>query len=193
MKKNYERCTTRTKNLLKDSLITLMMKKDFSDISIKEICELSNLNRGTFYLHYKDIYDLLSDIEDQMFQEFDTALNKYSLVDLKDEPLPIFLSAFEFLYNNSAMCSILLGEKEDITFTKKLKSLVKKKCIQDLGALYDIKNEKLLEYYYSFIISGCIGIFIRWVKDDMKESPYKMAMMVEKMVLQGISILEEDI
>ena len=54
-----DRRVRRTKQLIKQSLIELMHEKPFKDITVKDITERADLNRGTFYLHYVDIYDLL--------------------------------------------------------------------------------------------------------------------------------------
>lgn len=60
--KNNRR-TIITKKILKDSLLELMQTKPTSKITIKEICDLSNMSRSTFYLHYQDQSALLEDIE----------------------------------------------------------------------------------------------------------------------------------
>ena len=44
-----------TKRILKESLLQLMKEKPISKISIKEICDLSEMSRSTFYLHYQDL------------------------------------------------------------------------------------------------------------------------------------------
>ena len=52
-----------TKKILNDSLLELMQTKPISKITIKEICDLSDMSRSTFYLHYHDQSALLEDIE----------------------------------------------------------------------------------------------------------------------------------
>lgn len=44
-----------------EALITLLEKKDFAYITIKEICEVAGVNRSTFYLHYENTSDLLEE------------------------------------------------------------------------------------------------------------------------------------
>ena len=72
-----DRRVRRTQKLLKESLVQLMSEKAFKDITIKDITERADLNRGTFYLHYSDTYDLLTAMENGVledFQEMITAL-----------------------------------------------------------------------------------------------------------------------
>ena len=59
-----DRRIRRTKRLLRQALAELMNEKDFKDITVKEITDRADLNRGTFYFHYTDTYDLREKIED---------------------------------------------------------------------------------------------------------------------------------
>lgn len=61
----------RTKKLIQEALITLFQKKDFEDITVKDISEEATVNRATFYAHYVDKFALL----DEMIAEaFDACL-----------------------------------------------------------------------------------------------------------------------
>jgi AcrR family transcriptional regulator len=58
-----------TRRILKESLLELMQEKPVSKISIKEICDLSEMSRSTFYLHYQDQFELLADIEKEVLEK----------------------------------------------------------------------------------------------------------------------------
>jgi len=58
-----DRRVRKTKRSLRDCLVRLMKEKKIQDITVREISEMADINRGTFYLHYKDIYDLLEHVE----------------------------------------------------------------------------------------------------------------------------------
>lgn len=60
----------KTKKLLKDSFKDLFLKKSFNEITIKELCEKSMINRRTFYLHYDSLDDLMTDILEDLSLEF---------------------------------------------------------------------------------------------------------------------------
>ncbi len=45
------------------------------------------------------------------------------------------------------------------------------------------------DYFYNFIESGCIGVFKAWLAGGMKETPQEMALLVEKMILNGYAAL----
>ena len=51
-----------SKKFLKEALITLLTEQKLSKITIKDLCETAEINRATFYAHYKDIQQLFDDI-----------------------------------------------------------------------------------------------------------------------------------
>ena len=63
-----------TKALIRKAFTTILRNKPIQSISIKELCEIAEINRSTFYLHYTDIYDLLNQIEEEMFEGLKAAL-----------------------------------------------------------------------------------------------------------------------
>ncbi|MBQ9011148.1 MAG: TetR/AcrR family transcriptional regulator, partial [Bacilli bacterium] len=55
-----------TKNVIKETLISLLSEKKINKITVTEVCKIADINRATFYRYYLDIYDLY----DHMEQEF---------------------------------------------------------------------------------------------------------------------------
>lgn len=61
-----------------EAFLTLLAKKDFEYITIKEICEVAGVNRSTFYLHYETMSDLLSESVGRMNEQFLASMEKDS-------------------------------------------------------------------------------------------------------------------
>lgn len=60
MTNKTDRRIVRTKKDIKETFISLLEEKGFEKISVSDLTEHANINRGTFYLHYQDKYDLLA-------------------------------------------------------------------------------------------------------------------------------------
>ena len=73
-----DRRVRRTKQLLMHALFTLMKEKSYNDITVKELCEAADINRGTFYLHYRDIYDMVEQIEQDMLFQFEALISAHA-------------------------------------------------------------------------------------------------------------------
>ena len=61
--------TIYTKNRIKKIFLELMKKKSFGKITVTELCKYAEINRGTFYLHYMDLYDVLDELEDELLKD----------------------------------------------------------------------------------------------------------------------------
>ena len=99
--------------LMNESLILLLEKKDYSFITVKEICEKAGVNRSTFYLHYETMNDLLSEtieyVGKKIQKKFNNkVLDKQTIKNSKLEDLflitPEYLLPYlEFLKENKAI------------------------------------------------------------------------------------------
>jgi len=58
-----DRRVRKTKSQLRSCLSILLETKKIQNITVKELAQMADINRGTFYLHYKDVYDLLEHIQ----------------------------------------------------------------------------------------------------------------------------------
>ena len=80
---HVDRRVRKTKRSLRKALTTLLLQKDLKDISVMELTDLADVNRGTFYLHYRDIYDLYENTENQMLDEFKSIIDRHNLSNRK--------------------------------------------------------------------------------------------------------------
>ena len=192
MEKKTDRRIRKTKQQLQEGFIHLRKSKSIKDITVKELCELTDLNRGTFYLHYKDIYDLSEQLESSLFISLQDVLDKHSLDyenNLTNSQEPLLRDILQLIKDNADFCTMLLGDTGEITFINKLKKLVLdivfKKCIN----IFDFNKEEHFTYSYNFILYGCIGIIDSWLLNGLKESPEEIAQLTSKMILDGINLL----
>ena len=70
-----DRRIRKTRRLLRECLTALLKEKKVQDITVREIADMADINRGTFYLHYKDVFDLMEQIENELLKELEDMLN----------------------------------------------------------------------------------------------------------------------
>ena len=180
-----------TKMLIRKAFTQLLVNKPIQSISIKELCEKAGINRGTFYAHYKDIYDLRSQIEDEMQKELEAALKP--LTDQADKgltPVRITTEIFQCLKDNSDLCTVTLGEYGDKDFFLRLLRKKKKKCVDAYSKYFETVSPKKIEYFYAFASSGCVGLLRLWLSDGMTASAEEMAQFAEDIMMKGIACLK---
>lgn len=109
-----------TKQNLKDAFWSLYCRTKIDKITVKEVCTLAGYNRSTFYVYFKDIYEILEEIENQVItaEEFrDMILDRLLQAEDKKEILKQLIQLFE---NKIKYLPILLGENGDPQFRQKL-------------------------------------------------------------------------
>lgn len=183
---NLDSRVRRTKRLLRQGLTELLREKSIKKITVRELSERIDINRGTFYLHYKDIYDLVDQIENELFEEFEGILESYCIADLKTRPHKVFSDMCTFLYENREICAALLGDNGDINFILNLRKFLRQKCLCDIAENYHLENLTEYNYIYSYFESGAVGILRYWLEhpEDGK-SAEDIAYLIENIFMQG--------
>lgn len=187
-----DRRVRKTRRQLRECLITLLKEKKVQDITVRELTDMVDLNRGTFYLHYKDVFDLLEKTEAELQEDFNQLVCKHDAVDLKQRPSVIFNEIYSLVYDNADLIEILLGENGDLNFVNRLKQLIREKCLKDWMEVFRSGNAAAFDAFFSFIVSGCIGLVQYWLQTGLKETPEQMAKLTEHIITKGIGVLEID-
>ncbi len=182
--KQEDRRIRKTKKLLKESLIELMNEKKVKDITIKDITERADLNRGTFYLHYLDIYDLLSQIEDEIITNLTALLKTFNETQTLSS-YELLEQLFNYLYENKEIFRVLLYTNSDTQFLNKLQTLIKTMGLYTLQNVYKDSPPIVYTYFLSFISSGVIGMVEHWFENGMTLTPSEMASMVNQMITKS--------
>ena len=183
--KKEDRRVRRTKKLLTQALTQLLQEKQINEITVKELTDLADMNRGTFYLYYKDIFDMLEKIEDGLFEALDEIVSLHEHDDVSHQTTPILLDLFHFIEENQEMCRVLLSPHGDMNFLHRLNEVVREKCLKAWPNIRKEKGEADFDYHYSFVVFGCAGIIRAWVNRNCPESAEKMAEMAYGMILRG--------
>ena len=182
--KKEDRRVRRTKKLLTQALTQLLQEKQINEITVKELTDLADMNRGTFYLYYKDVFDMLEKIEDGLFEALDEIVSLHEHDDVSHQTTPILLDLFRFIEENQEMCRVLLSPHGDMNFLHRLNQVVREKCLQ-MWPNEEEKKDATFEYHYSFVVYGCVGVFRAWLNGNCQEPAEKMAEMADGMIRRG--------
>nr|WP_318539105.1 TetR/AcrR family transcriptional regulator [Terribacillus saccharophilus] len=185
----------RTKESIRDALIKLIEEKGFEAITVKDITTKANFNRGTFYAHYQDKFDLMKKCEEEIMLELSSIVKtKFPSVmaSLKTEsaavlPFPHMVSVFEYLNENSDIMRAVLGPKGDLSFQTRLKEFMWETLYGD-NPLAFVKEENLLvpgQYLSSYLGNAMLGVVQQWLNSGRKESPQEMARILTTITVNG--------
>ncbi len=189
MKEDHRKRVTRM--LIRHAFTELLRVKPIQSISIKELCTQAGINRGTFYAHYTDIYDLLHKIEEEMLEDFTKTLSPLFGADPYILTLKkVITEIFQCLKNNADICTVTLGPYGDKDFAARLLTIGQELCIETYTRMFANATRKQIEFCYAFISSGCIGLLEKWLAEGMLSSAEEMAEMADGLIRYGVDFLQ---
>ncbi len=151
-----------TKNALAASMKKLMQEKDFSKISIQDICKDCGMNRKSFYYHFKDKYDLVNwifyvDILGRMdLSSYQTGWDAIEDICTRFyEDRDFYRAALEIQGQNSVHDYILETIRTPVTY-----------YISDI-----YKDEALEEFFTTFVCDAFLTAIMRWLSKGLKMTP----------------------
>jgi AcrR family transcriptional regulator len=189
---SIDRRIVRTKVAIREALVSLIDEKGFDALSVKDITTQADINRGTFYLHYKDKFDLLEQTEADIVQEVASIIlqaNSLSLADFHrtQQPLPVMVKMFEYFQENASLVRAILGIKGDIAFQIQLRKAIEMN-LSKVGFFEGINSQNFLlpsEYIITYVIAAHLGVVQMWLRKGCVESPQEMALILSKLSLDG--------
>ncbi|MDD3569907.1 MAG: TetR/AcrR family transcriptional regulator [Lachnospiraceae bacterium] len=189
--KQEDRRIRRTKKLLKSGFASLMKEKEFKDIRVKDITDLVDLNRGTFYLHYNDTYDLLEKIENEVLDDFQTMIDTYCPQVGGHSILPVITPIVNYIVDNLEVCRVLFQNKTSNDFWQKFQQLVRKNGVSMIQMTYPNYNQEYLDYFFSFVTTGILGLIKEWFDTDMRLPKNELVTVSDKLISAAASILNK--
>lgn len=154
-----------TKNLISLALYTIMLKKDYQDISVKEICQRAGVSRMSFYRYYDKKDDIFVDYCDERFEEFyNDAINK-KVSSLKE----FTLEMFRFIKKYSRQLKVLRTANKEFLLLDQLNNY-SRYVISNLHSDY-LKEQKNNPLFAYFMAGGLFNVLMKWIDNDLKQSP----------------------
>ncbi len=172
-----------TKKMLRDSLCELLAKNNIHKISIKQICEVADVNRTTFYAHYCDRYALFRDVENEVKNGVAAEINKSKAKSYNQESL--LEQFFKYIMDNIEKLRLIFKNACDNKFAVNLAELSVKLCITEEN-LAKIKEETR-EFIYQYIINGSLSIIEKLIGSEINKTPKELATMFKTLVNGSIN------
>ena len=146
-----------------NTFIDLLAEKGFEKITINDIAERANINRGTVYLHYVDKFDLL----DKCIETYvDLLLNHCANSTDFNLDATAFQRAFEYIEKNFAIYKLLLSHEGFGFFRSRLYAVVAKTATEVFG-INPENNAFSNDVTTHFLTSGFIGVLEWWINNSM--------------------------
>lgn len=177
----------RTRQLIRNAFIDLLETTDLEKITVNSITELATINRVTFYLHYKDIPDMLDKMSDDIIRELLAAMDEGSkleqpagFADAEWQESALFIPMLEHIEKNAKLFKLLLATKRVPVFTERFRSIFSRLITGKAGNRLALSKQDIpADISNWYISSAYMGTVIIWLMHDM---PYRPQYLAEQMM-----------
>ncbi len=155
-----------TRESIEKLFIELLQTKEFTQITVSDICKITGYNRSTFYANYVDIYDLADNIREKLESEINELYNQDTVNNIGMDYIKLFrhIKENQFFYNTY----FKLGYDSKHTV--------------DLGLITQenkVFPEEHMHYHIDFHKAGLNAIIKKWLSSGCKESPETMVEIIK--------------
>ncbi|QIB70198.1 TetR/AcrR family transcriptional regulator [Aminipila butyrica] len=185
--KNESKRVQETKGRIRDAFLQLYLKKRIEKITIKEISDLAQVNRGTFYAHYQDIYDLKEKVEEEAIQELKVHALPVMQALITRKTIEEVVLPWKFFYENQRLLELFFGERAEVSTVRRLKTIMQETVVNTFGLDKGISpgNRLKLEYALEYVASAQVGIISHWFRKGLKPSMAELSQMMIQFNLAG--------
>ena len=162
--RNYQK----TEKAIKDSLIALYKeKKDINKITVKELCEVANISRSTFYLHYSDLISIFESVGDKFVESLKVMIVELAKSAKFDFP-PYIIKIFKMINESNELIRIGLSSEYPLIYIENIKDQLES-VIKNSPVFTNTKYGKeqtLAEI--RIVVSGMIDFIIGLIRSNEK-------------------------
>lgn len=184
--KKVDRRTRKSKKALRDALLELMDEKEFKDITVTDLVNRADVNRGTFYNYYNYTEDLIKEVQDIIIKDLRNAyklpyegLTYYNQGEVTERNKPFL---FDHIYENREFYHLVLNSLDLFEFQRVFVETISEVHINDL--LYFMEHPKIEKKFFSvYQCYGIFGLLVEWDKSNYAYSPQYMTEQYNQILL----------
>lgn len=163
-----------TENRIKYVFLNLLKEKDISRISVSEICKQAEIHRTTFYVHYKDVADLMEHLVEEMYRQIIGMFKE----EAKGMGTHGFRQLFELIQRHRAFFCVYMDTMGGLNLTyDKIPAELQENINRMIPGTRCASIEELF-YYRIFFTEGLSAVIRSWLKRGCRESPEEMERIV---------------
>jgi len=181
--KKQDRRVQRTKRSIRNAFLKLLAEKDLEKISVKEIADNADVDRKTVYNYYTGVYDILDDLENELAEDFEKAIDNFDFTSRHVED--IFVELTRLLKKNLEIYELLMKIDSNSRLVSKFVVYLKNKIGHVIGRVNDYSAQKI-EVAAEYVTAGMYMAYRHWFNSDRKQSLEEFTLDVSRLIMGGL-------
>jgi len=183
-----DRRVRKTKNQIKLSFCKLFEETEFEKITVKGIALLADISRRTFYLHYKDIYDLIEQIEQDFIQDFNEMVSNWDFEILMTQNTTVMEQILNYIYENIQLCKAMV-KYGDTHFLEEIFKTAKEYILKQYPTIMENENKEKFEIIFLYISGGLLSVVREWLKDGLSMGYDDVVKILHKLIASSFQAM----
>lgn len=176
-----------TQKVIQEAFWKLLKEKPLAKITVKEVCDLAEINRGTFYKHYMDCYDLMDKLREETIRQMEQRLASIENMGIRC----MLISLLQTLQNNTGLFRILHTQGQSDAFLHRIIGCCYRYMETHIASIPGMSQEATFKgMNYAFLVGGCTCVMEYWIQTGMQEPPESVAdqiLQLSNAFLKGLS------
>ena len=186
MARQQDRRVQRTRKMLREALVALILEEGYDEVSIQDITEKANLGRATFYLHFRDKDELLLEVMDQLVVAFIEQVPQGIAAQWHLEDTKSIVKFFDFAAEHYDLYRILTIGRGGITAARQLHTSIAENIKAYLQSEQDQRGTEPavpIDFIANHLSGALLATIYWWLESDLPYSSEEMATMFQRINL----------
>lgn len=182
-----DRRTRKTEAAIESAFYELAAKKDINKITVKDITDLADTNRGTFYLHYLDMPDLQDKLENKVIDRLCAPASEDFSENSSDIMYYKIVQILEYIRDNKDIFKPFLASGRSMLFMNKLTEAIETRLLPEFSEKIKEQSSEFRRRISLFYVNGAAALIHDWIKNDSDYSPNELGADMAKIINAGLS------
>ena len=178
--------TRKTKRAIRNAFAKLLSEKELNDITVRDVAELAEINRKTFYRYYSGIYQVVDEIENEIVRSYEQILGEIDFREDLKNPYRIFERLTDTINTDLDFYGSLLAMRGNVSLGSKISEMLKAKTTETL-LLHVSMDAAVADIMLEYVISGMVAVYQRWFNSGRRESIGMITETLSNLAFSGIN------
>ena len=186
------RSAKRSRRMIQQAYVELMQEKEIDKITVTDIVTRADLNRGTFYAHYKNTEELLTQIKNEIINKMLEFLQEFHHNNFFQTPLPLLQKVGSYIEDNYDFLHMLLGTKGSSQFLLKLNRTFVEFLKNNEEIPQSIKDKPDFIIQGHFFAGGIINTYQAWLRGDLDKPLQEVSLSISNLITSSCIVNDEE-
>lgn len=166
MKKAEYKNAIQSKKKISSTYLTLLIETD-NKFSVTDIVKAAGINRGTFYLHFKNLDDVAKYIEDELAANFKELEIDFRMSDIDHLPEVMIEKLNEILSKDLDYYRLIITASDNGNLMEKIKNSILKSIANNFKIMKYVTNYEIFKIVVQYIVGGVVNVYTDWFKGNI--------------------------